>query len=226
MGRPLAVVSLFSLALCACATDNPPPPSENRDAAVEEVAADFCRTFIGTNPYSRLFENPDALAAAAEKSSQEFQEVGETKLAELAQTLADHLREQGVHRQLIVYLSDKAMGEEVDQLENELRNRPQVTTVEYVSKEDAFETFNKVFKDDPQIAQGLTPSDLPASFKVIVEDPAALEKIQRELNEEPIVDEVRSSGFLDVLTPAGQNLMIKVLSDVCIPTFQSSSPPP
>lgn len=186
--------------------------------------ADFCRTFTKANVYGRPAENPDGLADEFDSHADAFDRVNESELADLSRTFGELIREQGAHRKLSIYLTDNTIGDELDGLEKSLREHPGVDSVQYISQEEAFERFTAQFKDDPSVAEGIGPADLPASFEVLLDDSAALDGLEKEVRKERVVDDVRSAAFLDLIAPVGKDKIERVVG-LCLASFGGSSTP-
>lgn len=97
----------------------------------------------------------------------------------------DTIQELNQKIDISVYLSDDADISEVERFGNELKRIPIVTSVEYVSKEEARERFRQQNLDDlgNLEALGALPSNpLPASLRVKTSDPNKLEELNAVIN--------------------------------------------
>ncbi|BBL79087.1 Cell division protein FtsX [Rubrobacter xylanophilus DSM 9941] len=89
-----------------------------------------------------------------------------------------------------VYLPDDATQKEIDALRGRVAGYPEVSGVEYVSKEEAFERFRETFRDNPEIYRGIGEDVLPASLEIRLNDPSTADRVaQRLLGEEGIGEE-------------------------------------
>jgi cell division transport system permease protein len=70
-----------------------------------------------------------------------------------------------------IYLDDSITEEQRASLETDLTGNPEVEEVIYESKEQAYENFQEIFADDPNLLESVTPDILPASFRVSLVDP-------------------------------------------------------
>jgi cell division transport system permease protein len=77
-----------------------------------------------------------------------------------------------------------ASKDEIDKVRTAVESYPEVSSVNYVSKKEAFATFKETFADKPEIYEGLDPEVLPASLQLQLEDPAMADKVARRLQEE------------------------------------------
>jgi cell division transport system permease protein len=77
-----------------------------------------------------------------------------------------------------------------DEIEDVLRALPQVDTVFYESKEEAYERFKEQFKDSA-IADNVTADALPESFRVKLTDPTKYEVVATAVQDKPGVEQVQ-----------------------------------
>ncbi len=77
-----------------------------------------------------------------------------------------------------------------EQLREELEAEPVVAEVFYESKEDAYERFTELFKDQPNLIESVDPDILPASFRVRLQDPALFAVIAEQFEAYPGVEEI------------------------------------
>jgi len=77
-----------------------------------------------------------------------------------------------------------------DEIEDVLRALPQVDTVFYESKEEAFERFKEQFKDSA-IADNVTADALPESFRVKLTDPTKYDVVATAVEGKPGVEQVQ-----------------------------------
>lgn len=92
-------------------------------------------------------------------------------------------------RHVEIFLKDEAAPEAVDALERELAENPDVESVDYVSREDAYEEFKKLYEDEPHLYETIDADDLPAFFRLVASDEEAVAELF-EL-EDPAIDEIR-----------------------------------
>jgi cell division transport system permease protein len=77
-----------------------------------------------------------------------------------------------------------ATQQEIDEIRSSVEGYSEVSSVNYVSKEEALQTFKETFEDKPELYQGIDPNVLPASLQIQLEDPAAAEEVAQRLREE------------------------------------------
>jgi cell division transport system permease protein len=76
--------------------------------------------------------------------------------------------------------SDQEIGATIDKIER----WPEVSSINYVSEEEALATFKETFADKPELYEDLDPGVLPASLQLQLEDPAAADQVAQRLKEE------------------------------------------
>jgi cell division transport system permease protein len=72
----------------------------------------------------------------------------------------------------------------IDEVRSSVEGYPEVSSVNYVSKEEALETFKETFADRPEVYEGIDPGILPASLQIQLEEPAAADEVAQRLREE------------------------------------------
>jgi cell division transport system permease protein len=77
-----------------------------------------------------------------------------------------------------------------EQLLIDLEDQPIVEEVFFESQADAYERFQVMFRDDPDVAGVVEPDSLPASFRVKLVDPEQFEVIAQQFEAYPGVEEV------------------------------------
>jgi cell division transport system permease protein len=77
-----------------------------------------------------------------------------------------------------------ASQDEIDKVRSAVGGYPEVSSVNYVSKEEALATFKETFADKPEIYEGIDPGALPASLQLQLKDPAAADEVAQRLREE------------------------------------------
>jgi cell division transport system permease protein len=90
-----------------------------------------------------------------------------------------------------VFLKDEATPEQQKAIEERLLSLPEVDTVVFESKEEAWNRFKEMFKDTPDIVENVGPEALPASYRVKLKDPNKFEVVREALRGYPGVEEVR-----------------------------------
>ncbi len=81
--------------------------------------------------------------------------------------------------------------EQRDQLNSDLHTTPQVATVFYESKQDAYKRFKEQFKDSPDLVNNVTPDALPESYRVKLKNPEQFQVVASAFQDRPGVDSVQ-----------------------------------
>lgn len=84
---------------------------------------------------------------------------------------------------------DAQQGEK-DALKAKLQSLPQVSKVEYESKEDAYARFKDRFASTPGFVQSTKPGDIPDSFRVRLKDPKQYKAVSQAMLGQGGVDQV------------------------------------
>jgi len=92
--------------------------------------------------------------------------------------------------ELEVFFVPTATQQQIEAVQAELESSPNVKTFEFISKDEAYELFKQIFADEPELIQNATPEKLPASFRVVPEDPEFTSVIAAQFQGRPGVDEV------------------------------------
>ncbi|HEU5156165.1 MAG TPA: permease-like cell division protein FtsX [Streptosporangiaceae bacterium] len=77
-----------------------------------------------------------------------------------------------------------------DQLERDLKAMPQVSKVEYESKEQAYARFKERFSSTPGFVQSTKEGDIPDSLRVRLKNPQEYKTVAQAVNGRPGVDQV------------------------------------
>lgn len=112
----------------------------------------------------------------------------------ISQTALRYLEQQV---QLSVFFKDDFTEQNILALKTKLEADARVSTVKYVSKDDAFKIFSQINKDQPILLQSITPSILPASLEIKTYNIATLAPLADELSKTDGVEDVRF--FKDVV---------------------------
>lgn len=89
-----------------------------------------------------------------------------------------------------IFLLDSVTEQQRADFESELTGNPQVESVIYESKEQAFEHAQQIFAEDEAVLDAIEPDDLPASFRVSLVNPENFDVVRSQYVEYPGVDEV------------------------------------
>lgn len=76
-------------------------------------------------------------------------------------------------------------------LRSDLESDPSVVSVQYLNREDAvIDATDRVFKDQPELAQLVSPESFPASFKIKLSDPERFGVIEEQFGTRPGVESI------------------------------------
>jgi cell division transport system permease protein len=89
-----------------------------------------------------------------------------------------------------IFLLDNISESQRLSLENDLTANPIVDHVLYESKQDAYEHFQEIFANQPDLLDSVTPEILPASFRVKLTDPEQFAVIESQFSDYPGVQTV------------------------------------
>ena len=103
---------------------------------------------------------------------------------------------QAQNVEVAVFLLDDISGAQRLRLNEKIANMPEVDSVVYESKEEAYRNFKDLFANQPELWQNVGPDALPASFRVKLADPEKFEVIAARLAGEPGIEEIRDQREL------------------------------
>jgi cell division transport system permease protein len=113
----------------------------------------------------------------------------------LLSRLVDHGTQQwkdGV--ELEIFMRVNATENEIKALNTQLADDPQVRTVKYLTKEDAYEEFKRLFPDQPDLVATTDAKSLPSSFRVAPDKAENTQTVAERYGRDPGVDEVKTAS--------------------------------
>ena len=108
-------------------------------------------------------------------------------------SLLDLIEGQNV---VMVYVEDEATDYETESLGLQLQNMNNIKNVEFVPREDAFESQKEQFGDKAALLEGLSPEILPDAYKVVVDDLSMFDSTVKEIRKLECVLQVRENSDL------------------------------
>lgn len=107
--------------------------------------------------------------------------------------------------EVVVYLTDDVSANDEDctqqpcaGLKQELRSLSGVESVEFESRQEAFENFKRVFESQPELQEVARPEGMPASLRIKLDDPDRFTVLQERFTGKPGVDHVvDQADYLD-----------------------------
>ncbi len=92
--------------------------------------------------------------------------------------------------QAIAFFKDQVTDSDVQTIENALNQTGKITSLKFVSKEDALKIYRDRNKDNPTLLELVTANILPSSLEISANNPEDLGPIADVLKKEPVVEEV------------------------------------
>jgi cell division transport system permease protein len=96
--------------------------------------------------------------------------------------------------QVSIYLDDNITPPQRDSLRAELESSPEVSDYQFLTKEQAYERFKKLFRGNPNLVQVANPDDLPATYLVRLKDPQRYTVINQQFTGQPGVAQVEGQS--------------------------------
>jgi cell division transport system permease protein len=112
----------------------------------------------------------------------------------LLSRLVDHGTQQwkdGV--ELEVFMNVKATSGQTESLNRALKDDKDVKRFRYLSKQDAYDEFKRLFSDQPDLVSTTGPEDLPASYRVAPDRAELTQTVADRYETRPGVDEVKTA---------------------------------
>ncbi len=92
--------------------------------------------------------------------------------------------------QVVAYMKDSATAGDISALEASLQRMPEVTQVNFVSKDQAYSDFLARHPEEAAVIESLPTNPLPASLQINLRDPNDYLDVAAYLNGQPAVDRV------------------------------------
>jgi cell division transport system permease protein len=127
--------------------------------------------------------------------------------------------------QVSIYLKDDITAQQQTALRRQLEESPEVIAAEFVTKEQAYERFKKLFRSDRNLINQTTAADLPATFVVKLKNPERYTVISQQFNGAPGVYQVQGqsealdrifSGFNGIRNAAIAIALIQALASLLL----------
>ena len=110
---------------------------------------------------------------------------------------------------LQVYMRTDATEEEIDTLEQQLDDIQEISSIEYVGKEDALQDLRDRFGEDSDLIGEYYMEVLPVSFVITLNNLEDLSRVQEQVRALELVDDVRSSdNTINVLVNIANGIRI------------------
>jgi cell division transport system permease protein len=92
-----------------------------------------------------------------------------------------------------IFMRPDATQQQIDSVRTELEQDKQVRRFKFVTKQEAFEFFQRYNEDTPELVESITADVLPTSFRVAPTDPRLTDRLKDKYNVIPGVDEARTA---------------------------------
>jgi cell division transport system permease protein len=89
-----------------------------------------------------------------------------------------------------VFLLDDISPSQQQRLNELLNEMPEVATVHYESKAEAYARFQEIFRNQEDLRRNISPDALPASFRIRLDDPEHFDVVRARLAGEPGIDDI------------------------------------
>jgi cell division transport system permease protein len=89
-----------------------------------------------------------------------------------------------------VFLRDDISPSQSQNLGNMLNQMPEVASVHFESKDEAWRRFQEIFKNQKALVENVSPDSLPASFRVKLKDPQKFDLVSARIAGQSGIDEV------------------------------------
>jgi cell division transport system permease protein len=89
-----------------------------------------------------------------------------------------------------VFLKDAISESQIAHLQETLNDMPEVSTVTFESRDQAFTRFKEIFANQQALVQNVTADAMPQSFRVKLEDPEKFAVVNARLAGQPGIDKV------------------------------------
>ncbi|MCB0975043.1 MAG: permease-like cell division protein FtsX [Actinobacteria bacterium] len=98
--------------------------------------------------------------------------------------------------ELEIFMMQDATDAQVAAIETDLTKSEFVERFDFIDQDDAYEIYQDLFKDQPELLVGVTPSDLPPSFRVVPTDPEMTNQLAQAFRGRPGVYQVATAEEL------------------------------
>jgi cell division transport system permease protein len=96
--------------------------------------------------------------------------------------------------QVSIYLDDNITPPQRDTLRSQLEQSPEVADYQFLTKEQAYDRFKKLFRGNPNLIQAAAPDDLPATYLVRLKNPQRYTVLNQQFTGQPGVAQVEGQS--------------------------------
>jgi cell division transport system permease protein len=142
-------------------------------------------SYVFRETWANLRRNPTLTAASLLTIVVSLTLVGVSLLIQRAVDNSLSRWQDGV--EFIVFMNPEATTEQIGAVESNLKENPQVKTIKFFTKDQAYEEFKRLYPDSPELVETLTPEQMPTSFRVVpdTDDTALIDTIGQQLVKQP-----------------------------------------
>jgi cell division transport system permease protein len=93
-----------------------------------------------------------------------------------------------------IYLKDDINARQRNAVTTQLEASPEVASYQFLTKEQAYERFKKLFRGNPNLVAQATPEDLPATYLVRMKDPERYTVLTQQFSGTAGIDQVQGQS--------------------------------
>jgi cell division transport system permease protein len=93
-----------------------------------------------------------------------------------------------------IYLKDDINAKQQKSVTSQLEASPEVASYEFLTKEQAYERFKRLFRGNPNLVAQATPEDLPATYLVRMKDPERYTVLAQQFHRTAGIDQVQGQS--------------------------------
>ncbi len=109
----------------------------------------------------------------------------------LVSRVVDHGTSKWSHGvQLEIFMQVKASKSQIQTVHDQLQQDANVKSSRFLTQQDAYNEFKKIFSDQPVLVQNIGPTNLPTSFRVVPKSPQLTQVVNDEFQNRPGVDKI------------------------------------
>ncbi len=94
--------------------------------------------------------------------------------------------------ELEIFMQVKASQSQTDAVEAQLKANPSVKSYRFLTHQDAYNEFKRLFRDQPALVASESPAALPTSYRVVPKSPQLTRTIGDEFQNVPGVDQINT----------------------------------
>jgi cell division transport system permease protein len=95
---------------------------------------------------------------------------------------------------LEAFMTVNASKQQIDDVEQAIKDDPQIKGYRFLDKEAAYEEFKRIFRKEPDLVKNVDADSLPTSFRIVPAEAEFTNKVKARLRPLAGVDEVKTPG--------------------------------